>query len=110
MTNAITINGTAQTRNHGIGSALCCVAVVGRDVRARHERHERDLLRLHKPGKRLDSSSPAASTSFTAPAVTMPATAWQRPCQAAPRPAVAVDMYLPPAAWASLVIARAVSA
>ncbi|MFV0443033.1 MAG: hypothetical protein ACK5Q5_05645 [Planctomycetaceae bacterium] len=130
MTNAITINGSVNTRNNGIGAALCCVAVVGRDVRACHERlcdvgtphrPQRDLLHLHKPGKQLDAapsmseghrsaSSSSASASFTESTVTMPATTWQRPYQATPRPAAAAEVSLPSAAWASLVIARAISA
>jgi hypothetical protein len=108
MTNAITLNATAQTRINGIGSALRCVAVVGRDGRARHEqpcdsstRHakQRDLLCLHAPGKRLALPSPSS------PMFSMSAGDWRRPGTAA-----TADQYLPPAAWASLVVQRAISA
>ena len=131
MTNAINTNATVQTRIYGIGAALRCVAVVGRDVRARHESKRDDLpaltgKRLHpahasfatpEPSERETVESSASSPSSWLRSQT---SAWQRPAlpkaAASAQPALAAakaaqaDMYLPPAAWASLVILRAISA
>jgi hypothetical protein len=111
MSNAITNNATVQTRTSGIGAGLRCVSVVRRDERAR--RLQRDLPQpvLHDPAKRLHlahlTATPlphtAASASFAgdpASAARMPSWSWSCPA----------DACLPPAAWASLVIVRAVSA
>ncbi|MCA9054108.1 MAG: hypothetical protein KDA75_09745 [Planctomycetaceae bacterium] len=124
MTNAININASVQTRINGIGSALRCVAVVGRDVRARHQSTRDDLPALK--GKRLhpahasftththsEHETVESSTSSMSSRPWSQTSAWQRPAlpkAAAPAKATQADMYLPPAAWASLVILRAISA
>lgn len=121
MTNAITINATAQTRINGIGSALRCVAVVGCEVRVRHEQRA-DLLcasalpKLPLPGKRLDAphqhaTGPTQQPAFASLPMSGSSRSWRRQASAAlaMRTAMA-DAYLPPAAWASLVIQRAISA
>lgn len=126
MTNAITINATAQTRINGIGSALRCVAVVGREVRARHARRA-DLLcasslpKLDLTGKRLDAAHASSSDHVGGqqrppvptqqPAfASLPASDASRSWRRMPATMPAADQYLPPAAWASLVIQRAISA
>jgi hypothetical protein len=112
MSNAITNNAAATTRTSGIGSALRCVAVVGREALHRQAlkrpAHLRDDLlqsqfASHDSAKRLDAAHAPAAGPFAGhePASTA--------ALALPRPASA-DMYLPPAAWASLVVVRAVSA
>lgn len=126
MTNVICNHGTVQTRFDGIGSALRCVAGVVREQRL-------GLLR-HASGKRLHSahrlsaggasaasppSSPAGTISPpSSPAgtiTTSAAVAWQRPRMPRPVDSVAVhaaaaEPDLPAAVWATLVVARAISA
>lgn len=112
MSNAITNNAAATTRTNGIGSALRCVAVVGREALHRQAlkrpaQMRDDLLQsqsaAYDSAKRLDAAHAPAAAPF---AGLEPASAAR---MARPRPASA-DMSLPPAVWASLVVVRAVSA
>jgi hypothetical protein len=106
MTNAITINGTNQTTTiTGRGADLRCLVAVGRDVAS--------VMRKH-PGKPLPPAyQPHADRQgrFESPAARSRRmsqhSAWPR--TAAEAPAALAALELPAAAWASLVISRALS-
>ncbi len=116
MTNVICNHGTVQTRFDGIGSALRCVTGVVREQRLGVLKRASGK-RLHSAHRLSAGSVPASSPPSPSAGVspTGAPRAWQRPRMPQPVDSVAVlaaaaDADLPAAVWATLVVARAISA
>jgi hypothetical protein len=116
MTNVICNHGTVQTRFDGIGSALRCVMGVVREQRLGVLKHAsgKRLHSVHRLSAGGASASPPPSPSAGV-SPTSAAVAWQRPRMPRPVDSVAVlaaaaEPDLPAAVWATLVVARAISA
>ncbi|MEZ6066905.1 MAG: hypothetical protein R3B90_14645 [Planctomycetaceae bacterium] len=110
MTSCITNSLSTTTLNNGFGSDLRCVTVVGTHVDSMRERAfaGKRLHPAHRPSHAAAPSLPAQQAALAKPAAATDRARWSGSVPAGV-PA-AVDYALPPAIWATLVIAKAISA